>query len=88
VNQLRLIADWRLTFGTQLSRTALWLLLVAAILAVVVSALSLWRDPRGSTRRSIGLLALRALAVAVCLLVSLQPRLEFTSPFWSTAPAR
>lgn len=77
MNQLRLIADWRLTFGTQLSRTALWLLLVAAILAVVVSALSLWRDPRGSTRRSIGLLALRALAVAVCLLVSLQPRLEF-----------
>jgi uncharacterized membrane protein len=76
VNRLRLIADWRLTFGTQLSRTTLVLLVVAAALAVLISTLALVRDGRGTLRRTILLASLRALAVGVCLLVCFQPRLE------------
>jgi uncharacterized membrane protein len=74
VNRLPLIADWRLTYATQLPRTTLVLLLIAAILAVGISAFSLWRERRRG--RAAALLGLRVLAVGACLLVALQPRLE------------
>jgi uncharacterized membrane protein len=74
VNRLPLIADWRLTFGTQLPRTTLVLLLLAATLAVALSAFSLWRERRRG--RAVPLLLLRLLAVAACLLVVVEPRLE------------
>jgi uncharacterized membrane protein len=77
VNHLRLIADWRLTFGTQLGRGTLVLLGVAATLAVALSAVALLRDRRGTTRRILALVGLRVAAVAACLLVCLQPKLEF-----------
>ncbi len=75
MNRLGLVADWRLTFATQLGRTTLVLLVVAAALAVGISGLSLWRERRRG--RTVVILTLRLLAVAVCLLVCLQPRLEF-----------
>jgi uncharacterized membrane protein len=75
VNRIGLIADWRLTFGTQLGRSTLVLLAVAAALTVAISALSLWRERRRG--RTLAILTLRLLAVAACLLVCVQPRLEF-----------
>jgi len=75
VNRLALIADWRLTFGTQLGRSTLVLLALAAALTVAVSAISLWRERRRG--RTLAILTLRLLAVSACLLVCLQPRLEF-----------
>jgi uncharacterized membrane protein len=75
VNRLALIADWRLTFGTQLGRGTLLLLGVAAVLAVAISGLSLWRERRRG--RAVALLLMRLLAVSACLFVVLQPRLEF-----------
>jgi uncharacterized membrane protein len=75
VNRLPLVADWRLTFGTQLGRGVLGLLLVAAALALALSAVSLWRERRRG--RMPALLALRGLAIGACLLVVFEPRLEF-----------
>ena len=75
MSHLRLISDWRLTFGTQLGRTTLVLLTIAAVLSVLLSAVSLWRERKRG--RGLTLVALRMLAVATCLLVCLQPRLEF-----------
>jgi len=69
-----LLTDWRVTVGAQLGRPALVLVCVAAGLAVAISALSLWREPR--RRRAIALFVLRLLAVGTCLLVALQPSLE------------
>ena len=75
MNRLPLIADWRLTFGTQLPRGTLVLLLLTALLAVAISAFSLWRERRRG--RALALLGLRVLAVGACLLVVVEPRLEF-----------
>jgi hypothetical protein len=75
VNRIGLIADWRLTFGTHLGRSTLVLLAVAGALTVAISAISLWRERRRG--RTLAILTLRSLAVAACLLVCLQPRLEF-----------
>lgn len=75
MSRLPLLADWRLTFGTQLSRTLVVLLLIAALLAVALSALSLWRERRRGW--VLALLGLRVLAVGACLAVMLQPRLEY-----------
>ena len=75
MNRLPLIADWRLTLGTQLGRTTLVLLVAAGFLAVALSALSLWRERRRG--RALAIAALRTSAVLACLLVSLQPRFEF-----------
>ena len=50
-------------------------LLLAAGLAVVLSALSLWRQRRRG--RGLALLALRILAISACLAVACQPRLEY-----------
>jgi uncharacterized membrane protein len=75
VNRLPLMADWRLTFGTQLGRSTLLLLAIAAVLAVAISALSLWRERRRG--RVVVILVLRTLAVAACLLVAVEPKLEF-----------
>ena len=75
MNRIALIADWRLTFGTQLGRGTLVLLTVAAALTVAISAISLWRERRRG--RAVAILTLRLCAVATCLLVCLQPKLEF-----------
>ena len=75
MSRLPLIADWRLTFATQIGRPALLALVLAAGLAVAISAFSLWRERRRG--RALALLPLRFLAVSACLLVALQPRLEF-----------
>ena len=75
MKRIGLIADWRLTFGTHLGRTTLVLLAVAGLLAVAISALSLWRERRRG--RTLAILTLRLLAVGACLLVCLQPMLEF-----------
>jgi uncharacterized membrane protein len=69
-----LLTDWRVTVGAQLGRPALVLVCVAAGLAVAVSAVSLWREPR--RRRAITLFVLRLLAVGLCLVVALQPSVE------------
>ena len=68
------LTDWRMTLGAQLGRPALVLVCVAAGLAVLLSAASLWRESR--RRRAITILVLRLLAVGSCLLVALQPRVE------------
>ena len=75
MNRIGLISDWRLTFGTQLGRSTFVLLALAGLLAVAISALSLWRERRRG--RTLALLTLRMLAVGACLLVCLQPKLEF-----------
>ncbi len=77
MNPIRLMADWHLTFATRFGKSTLLLLSLAAGLTVAISALSLWRERRGGLGRTLFLLVLRLLAVAVCLLVVLQPRLEF-----------
>ena len=76
MNQLRLVADWRLAFGTQLGRGMLVLLGVLALLALAASAASLWRGRRRG--HVVPLLLLRACAIGVCLLVCLEPKLEFS----------
>ena len=76
MNQLRLVADWRLAFGTQLGRGTLAGLGVLALLALAVSAASLWRGRRRG--HVVPLLVLRASALGVCLLVCLEPKLEFS----------
>jgi len=75
MNQLRLLADWRLAFASQLGRSTLVLVAVAAGLAVAISAVSLWRERRGG--RAFLIFGLRLLAIATCALVAAQPRLEF-----------
>lgn len=75
MTHLRLISDWRLTFGTQLGRATVVALVLAAGLAVLLSALSLWRERKRG--RGLTIFSLRAFAVGACLLVCVQPRLEF-----------
>jgi len=75
LSHFRLMTDWRFALGTQLGRTTCTLVIAAAVLAVTISGISLWRE-RGRSR-ALGILILRALAVAVCLAVTLQPKLEF-----------
>jgi hypothetical protein len=69
------LSDWRLAFASQLGRGTLLVLAMAAGLAVAISALSLWREPRGGRARL--LFTLRLLAITACVLVAVQPRLEF-----------
>lgn len=76
MNHLRVIADWRLAFGTQLGRNTLLLLGGLALLALAVSGFSLWRGRRRG--HVVPLLLLRAAAIGVCLLVCLEPKLEFS----------
>jgi len=66
--------DWRLVLGSHFGPTAVTLLCVAALLAVVLSAWGLWTGPRRGYR--LQLLVLRLLAVAACLAVALEPTLE------------
>jgi uncharacterized membrane protein len=76
VNRLRVIADWRLAFGTQLGRGTMVVLGLLALLALAVSAFSLWRGRRRG--HVVPLLLLRASAIGACLLVCLEPKLEFS----------
>ena len=69
-----LMTDWRVTMGAQLGRPALLLVCVAAGLAVLFSALSLWRESQ--RRRAVAIFLLRLFAVGSCLLVALQPSVE------------
>lgn len=73
---LRVVADWRLAFATQLGRGTLVLLGVLGLLALAVSAFSLWRGRRRG--HLVPLLLLRASAIGACLLVCLEPKLEFS----------
>lgn len=66
--------DWRIALGGHLSSRMVWLLVACAVVTLVVSAISLWRGPRPQRRWV--LLALRAGAVAACLMVALEPTLE------------
>lgn len=75
VNRLRLVSDWHVVLGTQLGRGTLVLLAFLALLALALSGLSLWRGRRRG--RMLPLLLLRGLALAACLLVCLEPKLEF-----------
>jgi uncharacterized membrane protein len=73
--ELQAFADWRMVIGSHLPRTVLIAVCAAAGFAIAFSAVSLyWERRRG---RALALLALRALAVGVCLAVALQPALEF-----------
>ena len=69
-----LLTDWRVTVGAHFGRPTLALLCLAAGLAVALSGLTLWREPR--RRRAIALFLLRFFAVGSCLLVALQPSVE------------
>jgi uncharacterized membrane protein len=76
VNRLRLVADWNLVLGTPLGRGTLVTLGILALLALVLSAISL---RRGRRRGHVLLLVLlRGLALLACLLVCLEPKLEFS----------
>ncbi len=66
--------DWRVAFGGHLQPSLIWLLCAGAALALALSALALWRGPRREKRWL--LLSLRALAIASCLMVALEPTLE------------
>jgi len=72
---LSLLSDWRLVWGTQLSRGWCVFLCVVATAAIAISAVALWRERRRGRARL--LLGLRTAAVLLCLIVALQPRLEF-----------
>jgi hypothetical protein len=74
VNRVRLVADWHVVLGTQLGRGTLVLLAVLALLALAFSGISLWRGRRRG--RILPLLLLRGLALAACLLVCFEPKLE------------
>ena len=68
------ISDWRIAIGSHLPRAMLMLVVAGAGFALVFSGLSLyWEKRRG---RAALLFTLRALAIAACLLVALQPTLE------------
>jgi len=75
VNHLRLVADWKLVFGTQFGRGTLVLLAILAGVALAFSAWSLWRGRRRG--HLVPLLLLRGFALATCLLVCFEPKLEF-----------
>ena len=66
--------DWRVALGGHLQPTWIALLCAGAVLALAFSALALWRGPRQEKRWL--LLGLRALAIAACLMVALEPTLE------------
>lgn len=75
--KLPVFTDWRLSAGAALDRRWIPLLCAAALAALVLSALALWRHPhRPSAGRMALLLGLRAAAIALCLLVALQPTLD------------
>jgi uncharacterized membrane protein len=66
--------DWGLAIGSHLPRPVLMLIIAGAGFALVFSAVSLiWEKKRS---RAVALFALRALAIAACLLVAIQPTLE------------
>jgi uncharacterized membrane protein len=66
--------DWRVVIGSHLEQVTLLVICAAAGFAVALSAVSLWWEKRRG--RALGLLALRTLGVAACLMVALQPSLE------------
>ncbi len=75
MNELGAATDWRVVLGSHLGARVLVAVSVAAGLAVLLSAVSLfWERRRG---RAAFLLFLRTLAVGLCLLVALQPNVEF-----------
>lgn len=71
---MRTFSDWRVALGGHLSSRMVWLLVACAVLTIAISAIALWRGARPQRRWT--LLALRAGAVAACLMVALEPTLE------------
>jgi uncharacterized membrane protein len=69
--------DWHIALGSDLAVSTMALLAGAAIVAVLLSGVSLLRS--GRRLWALGLLGLRLLGVAACLVVALQPRLEAES---------
>ncbi|HEX2658397.1 MAG TPA: glutamine amidotransferase, partial [Polyangia bacterium] len=65
--------DWRFVVGARLPHAALTLIVLGAVLAFALSALTVWRARRG---HAAAILALRGAALAVCLAIALQPALE------------
>jgi len=65
--------DWRVVVGARLPRSVLILMVVAAAVALALSAVTVWRS-----RRAFGpaIVALRAAGLAACLAIALQPSLE------------
>lgn len=66
--------DWRVALGGHLELWLVWALCMGAALALALSAVALWRGPRPQRRWL--LLGLRAVAIAACLTVALEPTLE------------
>lgn len=66
--------DWRLVAGSHLDRRLVPWLIAAAVVALVLSALSLFGDRRKG--RAALLLVLRAGAILACLIVAVEPSLE------------
>jgi uncharacterized membrane protein len=71
---LQSVSDWRVGLGSHLPTKTLWIICAAAVLAVLLSAVSLWWERRRG--RALGLLLLRTIGVGVCVFVALQPSLE------------
>jgi uncharacterized membrane protein len=71
---LALLFDWNVVSGSHLGRPLLIVVALAALLAAVLSGLSLWSERR--RRRAALLLGLRLGAIASCLAVVMQPSLE------------
>jgi len=65
--------DWRFVSAARLPRTALTAMVLAAIVALALSAFTVIRARRAYAP---ALIALRALALATCLAIALQPALE------------
>jgi uncharacterized membrane protein len=65
--------DWHMALGARLPRGAVALLIVAAAVALVLSAATLLGSRR---RHGVWLVILRAAALLACLVVALQPTLE------------
>lgn len=72
--KLPAFTDWRLAAGSHLDRTMVALLMAAAVLAVIASAVSLLGDRRRG--RAALLLTLRLGAIGACLIVAIEPSLE------------
>ena len=74
MNDLASVNDWRVALGSHLGSTLIVLIVVGAVIAVALSAVSLLWERRRA--RALGLLALRTAGIGMCLVVALQPSLE------------